>query len=252
VAEEEEELRSMMERFERYVERKRLELNTRKTKIVRFRRGGGRMKKRVWRWKGEVIEEVKEIKYLGYVFQKNGGQEAHIKDRIKKAAAVMGQVWGIGKRRFGRDIGRRLWLFDKLIWTVLSYGVEIWGWEERDGIEKVEERYIRWMLGVERETPGYMVREETQREKLRCRAARRAWGYEKRLEEGGGSGLGRECRGEMKKRLTGGRIKSGWEKERENFWENRGIDIGEIEEGRDGAKKRKMGEDKGSKLLQMV
>jgi len=36
------------------------------------------------------------------------------------------------------------------------------------------------------------------------------------------------------KRLTGGRIKSGWEKERENFWENRGIDIGEIEEGRDG------------------
>jgi len=80
-----------------------------------------------------------------------------------------------------------------------------------------------------------MVREETQREKLRCRASRRAWGYEKRLEERGGSGLGRECRGEMKKRLTGGRIKSEWEKERENFWENRGIDIREIEEGRDGS-----------------
>lgn len=46
---------------------------------------------------------MKEIKYLGYVLQRNGGQEAQIRDRRKKAAAIMGQVWGIGKRRFGRD-----------------------------------------------------------------------------------------------------------------------------------------------------
>jgi len=25
-----------------------------------------------------------------------------------------------------------LWLFDKLIWTVLSYGVEVWGGERRN------------------------------------------------------------------------------------------------------------------------
>lgn len=34
-------------------------------------------------------EEVKEYKYLGYMLQKNEGQEAHIKDRIRKAAAIM-------------------------------------------------------------------------------------------------------------------------------------------------------------------
>lgn len=51
----------------------------------------------------EEIEEVKEIKYLGYVLQRNGDQEAQIRDRRKKAAAIMGQVSGIGKRRFGRD-----------------------------------------------------------------------------------------------------------------------------------------------------
>jgi len=32
-------------------------------------------------------------------------------------------------------------------------------------------------------TPGYIVREELQKEKLRCKAARRAYGYEKKLEE---------------------------------------------------------------------
>lgn len=30
----------------------------------------------------------------------------------------MGQVWGIGKRRFGRDWGRRIWLFDRLVWVL--------------------------------------------------------------------------------------------------------------------------------------
>lgn len=38
-------------------------------------------------------------------------------------------------------------MFDKLIWTVLSYGVEIWRWAEREKLEKLEERYLRWILG---------------------------------------------------------------------------------------------------------
>lgn len=33
-------------------------------------------------------KEVKEIKYLGYTFPANGGQERHIRDRIKKAMEI--------------------------------------------------------------------------------------------------------------------------------------------------------------------
>lgn len=54
-------------------------------------------------WKEKRIEVVKEYSYLGYVLQKNKGQEAQIKDRARRTAAVMGQVCGIGKRRYGRD-----------------------------------------------------------------------------------------------------------------------------------------------------
>lgn len=49
LAEDEEGMRSMIERLERYMERKRLEVNTEKTKIMRFRRGGHRMARKVWR-----------------------------------------------------------------------------------------------------------------------------------------------------------------------------------------------------------
>lgn len=74
-----------------YLKGKGLELNT-KTKIIKFRRRGGRMEKRIWRGKEKRIEKDKEHKYLRYVVQRNGGQKAQIKDRVRRAAAVMGGV----------------------------------------------------------------------------------------------------------------------------------------------------------------
>lgn len=72
--------------------------------------------------------------------RKNGEQEAQIKNRLKKGAAVMSQVWEIRKRKFKEDWDRRLWLFNKLIWIVVGYGVEIWGWKEREELERLQER----------------------------------------------------------------------------------------------------------------
>lgn len=48
VAEEEEKMRSMLERLKIYLENKGLVLNVKKTKVMRFRKGGGR-EKREWR-----------------------------------------------------------------------------------------------------------------------------------------------------------------------------------------------------------
>lgn len=69
-----------------------------------------------------------------------------------------------------------MWLFNRFIWTVMSYGVEVWGWEERESIKRLEERYMRWVLEVDGLTPEYMIKEELQREKIRNRAERKAWG----------------------------------------------------------------------------
>ncbi|KAL6417093.1 hypothetical protein ACFW04_012989 [Cataglyphis niger] len=113
--EKEEGMRSMIGKLEGYLEKKGLELNVEKSKILRFRKGGGRDKL-----------EVEREDFLT-----------------------------------GRDK------------TVIGYGVEIWGWGERKVLERLQERYLRWVFGVEWETPGYMVREELQREKLRSRTGRR-------------------------------------------------------------------------------
>lgn len=62
--------------------------------------------------------------------------------------------------------------------------MEIWGWKKRKEIEALQERYLRWMFEVEARTPGYMMREKLQRDKLMDRAKehgnlRRGWKAER-------------------------------------------------------------------------
>jgi len=64
LAEEEDGMRCMMRNFEKYIKEKGFELNVDKSKVVRFRKGGGRGKKVEWWWREKRIEEVKEFKYL--------------------------------------------------------------------------------------------------------------------------------------------------------------------------------------------
>jgi len=64
----------------------------------------------------------------------------------------------------------------------MGYGAEVWGWRERKEIEEIHERFIRWSMGLDWRTPGYMVREETDRWMMRGRTGRRT--YDEKLKEG--------------------------------------------------------------------
>lgn len=238
VAEEEGGMRRMMRRLEKYVGEKGLEVNVEKTKMMRCRRGGGRWKKITWKWKGKEIEEVRKFKYLGYTMMANGGQKEHLREVKRKGAVVMREVWGIGKRRFGKDWARRLWLFDRLVWAVMGYGAEIWGWKEREELERIQDRFLKWVTGVERSTPGYMVREELQRDKLMGRAGMRAWGYERKLDEGKGGELARWCWEELRERAKRGLVVGEWEKERGEYYEGKGWSVKEVEELREEGRPR--------------
>ncbi|KOC71279.1 hypothetical protein WH47_02363 [Habropoda laboriosa] len=167
----------MIKRLEKYLDKKELLLNVGKTKVMIFRGVGGRAKRVDWRWKSKTVEEVKEFNYLGVRFQRNGNMAGHIKERIKKANVTLNQVWGIGERKFKTDFRMRMYLFDMLVLGVLMYGVELWGFKERAEIEKIQVRYIKWTLGLDIRTPGYLVLEESKREKLRVKAGIRAWKF---------------------------------------------------------------------------
>lgn len=82
-------------------------------------------------------------------------------------------------------------------------------------------------------TPGYLMREELQREKLRGRAGKRAWAFENRLREGKGSSLARRCWEKMKERTRQGKASSDWENERKMFFEDRELELEEVKRRRE-------------------
>ena len=59
-------MKEMIMNAERYMKKKKLEVNTEKTKMIIFKKGGRRAKETEWKWDGMRIEQEKQIKYLGY------------------------------------------------------------------------------------------------------------------------------------------------------------------------------------------
>jgi hypothetical protein len=64
-------------------------------------------------------------------------------------------------------------IFESMMESVLMGAAEIWGWKEQEEVERVQEIYFKGVLGVDRETRGYIMREECKRNRLRVKARKR-------------------------------------------------------------------------------
>jgi len=80
---------------------------------------------------------------------------------------MLRKVWGLGERMCRNDLIRRWMLFKYLVQSVISYGVELWGWEERVELERIMIDYIRWIFRLDFCTPRYIMNRELGLEKLK-------------------------------------------------------------------------------------
>ena len=156
-------MKQMIKRFGKFIERRGLELNIKKSNIIKFRKKGRSGANPKYKWKGEKIEIVKEAMYLGYRIQSNNDDAKHIDHLAGKANAILGRIWSLGERKFKEDCGRRMKLFDALVRSVMSYGAEISGFKEWKELEKIQDKYIKWTMKVDRTTPSHILHEETNR-----------------------------------------------------------------------------------------
>ena len=84
-------------------------------------------------------------------------------------------------------------LFDALVGSTMTYGAEIWGWKRRDRIERMQERYIRWCLGVDYNTPGYAILMETGRRRIHDSASKKAMKFEVKMTKCKEGSIRKEC-----------------------------------------------------------
>ena len=85
-------MKKIIKNAERYIRKKKLEVNTEKTKMVIFKKGGRRAKEIEWKWEGKRIKQKKQIKYLEYIFNERNTSRVHVKEMVRKANKVLGIV----------------------------------------------------------------------------------------------------------------------------------------------------------------
>jgi hypothetical protein len=165
VAKSEREVKEMMRSMGKYV--KKLEVSVEKTKMMVFNKRKRKSEENEWKWAGRKIERVN-------LQPKSHGQGTHERD---SGEGKQGSGMYVGNRREKvGDFGRRMMMFESMV----ENQTDFWGWKEQGEVERVQEKYLIWVLGVDRETPGYTVREECKRNRLRVKTGKRTDGREER------------------------------------------------------------------------
>ena len=203
-----------------------------------FRKRGRKSREEEWRWGEENIEVVKEYRYLGYTMTSNNKETRHIQEVLGKANRAIGQIWSIGERKFKTNMKIRLMMFDVLIKSIIFYGVQVWGWKEIKEIEKIQVKYLKWILGLDRNTPSYIVLEETKREWLRVESGKRAVKYEKHIRFDTENEILRETWKELVRREERNK-ETEYDKARRSYYERCGQGVRQISERTDYEQKYK-------------
>ena len=163
-----EELQNNLNILSEYCTRWRLVVNTVKTKVMIFKKGGANPRNLEFTYNGNAIDIVKKFSYLGVVFTTGGSftdAQTTLSGQALKAIFKMNKY--LYKFTY-ISVEHRLQLFDKLISPILNYGAEVWGFHKGDAVEKIHMKFCKSILGVRKTTQNDFVYGELGRKSLFC------------------------------------------------------------------------------------
>lgn len=170
-------LSSMLKSLEKYTHKNKLEVNAEKSKIMIFRKGGKRNINESWNINGQQMEIVNDYKYLGFKFSTKSTFDNHITILSRKAQKAINAACGVMKRANVHSLKTRLYLLDTLVKSGMLYGVELWGWEKSEKMEKTQGKYVKMIMGLSQNTPNYIWRMESGRRSVEIETRKRTSKY---------------------------------------------------------------------------
>ena len=138
----------------------KLNVNIEKTKVTIFERRRTNAQNTQFLFDGKEISVVPAFSYLGIILSFNGKMKECIEDRLDRGRRAMFLV--LKKARtlnLPPDI--QIDLFHKLVFPILSYGCEVWAYEDLDTIDKFHLKFLRYVLHLNNCTPIPMIYGET-------------------------------------------------------------------------------------------
>jgi len=150
------ELQRGLDLLHEYCNTWKLVVNTDKSKIMIFRKGG-RNSNISFRYNNKTIDIVNRFNYLGVVFT-SGGSFCDASNTL--AGQALKAIFKLKKYLYKFTeipVGNKLELFDKLITPILNYGSEVWGFFKALPIERVHMQFCKQLLGVKKCTQNDFV-----------------------------------------------------------------------------------------------
>ena len=131
----------------------KLKINKDKTKIVHFRNKRTKVTDKKFYIEGDEIELIERYKYLGIVLD----QYLDYKTTAEVLSGAAGRALGgiIAKFNTFRNIGFKTFtkLFNSGVVPILEYCAGVWGDGKHECCEKIQQRAIRYYLGVHQKSP---------------------------------------------------------------------------------------------------
>jgi hypothetical protein len=123
-----------------------LSVNLSKTKVMVFRRGGVLKKNEKWFLQSKKIEVTTYYKYLGLTFSSRLSWTMGQKTLAAQAHKVVAFILQVSRKVKCFDVEMLWMLFDKMVLPILTYGSEIWGVNTHNCIERVQNKFCKYVL----------------------------------------------------------------------------------------------------------
>ena len=166
-------LQAMLDVLDVFCEEKNMSLSLTKTKIVVFNSSflSSRDRNFEFKYRGNVVQRVKESKYLGMLMRQGrtvSGMLQHAAKRGQQAIAIVYKKFH--QLGIASNIDLKLRLFNAVALPNLTFGCEVWGpwilctdWSSKafqSKIEQVRLSFLRVLLSLKSSTPAWNVYRE--------------------------------------------------------------------------------------------
>ena len=91
-----------------------------------FNKQGNLIKKHKFHYKGNIIENVKEYKYLGFLFTCSGSDNKGINNLLKQAKKAWYSIKYYLRKSENKHISTYLHIFDTQVKPIILYAYEAW------------------------------------------------------------------------------------------------------------------------------
>ena len=161
-------LQRSIDRLHAYCNKWGLTVNTDKTKVMVFRRGGVLKRTEKWYYNGNPINVVPYFKYLGVTFSSSGGWARNNTLMGEQGKRALNYIRSVKLKLNSIPYEALCTMFDSMVAPAMTYGSEVWGFGDFSNVENVQTKFCKLVLGVPNTVPNCVPCAELGRNHVRC------------------------------------------------------------------------------------